>query len=84
MNSQTVYAEGKDSIEVHLTPDEALALTGVEFNGNPKIKTDAQRKIRSAFEKDICHKHKVNPDLSDKNEIYSNIQQRRNSSEQLI
>ncbi|MDH6374214.1 hypothetical protein M2444_006063 [Paenibacillus sp. PastF-3] len=51
MNSQTVYAEGKDSIEVHLTPDEALALTGVEFNGNPKIKTDAQRKIRSAFEK---------------------------------
>lgn len=51
MNSQTVYAEGKDSIEVRLTPDEALALTGVEFNGNHKIKTDAQRKIRNAFEK---------------------------------
>lgn len=51
MNSQTVYAEDKNSIEVHLTPDEALALTGVEFNGNPKIKTEAQRKIRNAFEK---------------------------------
>jgi hypothetical protein len=36
---------------VQLTPDEALALTGVEFNGNHKIKTEAQRKIRSAFEK---------------------------------
>lgn len=51
MNSQTIYAEGKESIEVHLTPDEALALTGVEFNGNPKIKTEAQRKIRNAFAK---------------------------------
>lgn len=51
MNSQTIYAEDKNSIEVHLTPDEALALTGVEFNGNPKIKTEAQRKIRHAFEK---------------------------------
>ncbi len=51
MNSQTVVAEGKGSIEVLLTPDEALSLTGVEFNGNPKIKIEAQRKIRSAFEK---------------------------------
>lgn len=51
MNSQTVYAEGKGSIDVQLTPDEALALTGVEFNGNHKIKTEAQRKIRNAFEK---------------------------------
>ncbi|CQR53836.1 hypothetical protein [Paenibacillus riograndensis] len=51
MNSHTAYAEGKGSIDVQLTPDEALALTGVEFNGNHKIKTEAQRKIRSAFEK---------------------------------
>ncbi|GGF81995.1 hypothetical protein GCM10010912_28900 [Paenibacillus albidus] len=51
MNSQTVSAEGKGSIDVQLTPDEALALTGVEFNGNHKIKSDAQRKIRNAFEK---------------------------------
>jgi len=51
MNSQTAYAEGKGSVDVRLTPDEALSLTGVEFNGNPKIKTEAQRKIRSAFEK---------------------------------
>ncbi|WP_379132690.1 hypothetical protein [Paenibacillus sp. sgz500958] len=49
MNSQTAYAEGK--VQVQLTPDEALALTGVEFNGNHKIKTEAQRKIRNAFEK---------------------------------
>lgn len=51
MNSQTVFAEGKGSIDVKLTPDEALALTGVEFNGNPKVKIEAQRKIRNAFEK---------------------------------
>ncbi|WP_410513946.1 hypothetical protein PaeBR_05865 [Paenibacillus sp. BR2-3] len=51
MNSQMAYAEGKGSIDVQLTPDEALALTGVEFNGNPKIKSEAQRKIRNAFEK---------------------------------
>lgn len=51
MSSQTVYAGDKGSIDVQLTPDEALSLTGVEFNGNPKIKTEAQRKIRNAFEK---------------------------------
>lgn len=51
MNLQAVFADNKGSIDVQLTPDEALALTGVEFNGNHKIKTEAQRKIRSAFEK---------------------------------
>lgn len=51
MNSPTVYPDHKGSIDVQLTPDEALALTGVEFNGNHKIKTEAQRKIRNAFEK---------------------------------
>ncbi|ETT47218.1 MULTISPECIES: hypothetical protein [Paenibacillus] len=51
MNSPTVFADNKGSIDVQLTPDEALALTGVEFNGNHKIKTEAQRKIRNAFEK---------------------------------
>jgi hypothetical protein len=51
MNSPTVFPDSKGSIDVQLTPDEALALTGVEFNGNHKIKTEAQRKIRSAFEK---------------------------------
>lgn len=51
MNSPTVYPDNKGSIDVQLTPDEALALTGVEFNGNHKIKTEAQRKIRNAFEK---------------------------------
>ncbi|MFF2908829.1 hypothetical protein [Paenibacillus sp. NPDC057934] len=53
MNSQAAYADGKGSIDVSLTPDEALALTGVEFNGNHKIKTEAQRKIRNAFEKTL-------------------------------
>ncbi|MEK3795423.1 hypothetical protein MKX42_27110 [Paenibacillus sp. FSL R7-0204] len=51
MNLQAVFADNKGSIDVQLTPDEALALTGVEFNGNHKIKTEAQRKIRNAFEK---------------------------------
>lgn len=50
MNS-TAQLDGKNSIAVDLTPDEALALTGVEFNGNHEVKAAARRKIRSAFEK---------------------------------
>lgn len=50
MNS-TVQLDGKNTIAVDLTPDEALALTGVEFNGNHEVKAAARRKIRSAFEK---------------------------------
>lgn len=53
MNSQTSYAEGKGSDDVQLTPDEALALTGVEFNGNHKIKTEAQRKIKKCVREEI-------------------------------
>ncbi|WP_198402101.1 hypothetical protein [Paenibacillus crassostreae] len=50
MNSTAQLGE-KNVIAVDLTPDEALALTGVEFNGNHEVKATAQRKIRSAFEK---------------------------------
>ncbi|HEY2494781.1 MAG TPA: hypothetical protein VGI33_17960 [Paenibacillus sp.] len=39
------------NISVQLTPDEALALTGVRFNGNHAVKAAARRKIRIAFEK---------------------------------
>ncbi|MBO2943464.1 hypothetical protein JJQ72_05655 [Paenibacillus sp. F411] len=51
MNSSSTSSTSKDKISVELTPEEALALTGVEFNGNPKVKSSAQRKIRDAFEK---------------------------------
>ncbi|NMO96094.1 hypothetical protein [Paenibacillus lemnae] len=51
MNSASVKYPSKNKISVELTPDEALALTGVEFNENSKVKSTAQRKIRAAFEK---------------------------------
>ncbi|KKO52965.1 hypothetical protein [Paenibacillus sp. DMB20] len=50
MNS-TVNTEPKERIAVEFTRDEALALTGVEFNANREVKASAQRKIRAAFEK---------------------------------
>ncbi|MCJ8013292.1 hypothetical protein MUG84_16295 [Paenibacillus sp. KQZ6P-2] len=51
MYSLTAEASEKNKIAVELTPEEALALTGVAFNGNPEIKAEARRKIRRAFEK---------------------------------
>ncbi|WP_422658015.1 hypothetical protein ACK8P5_20060 [Paenibacillus sp. EC2-1] len=52
MNSTpTTKSDPKKSIAVEFTPDEALALTGVEFNANHEIKASAKRKIRAAFEK---------------------------------
>lgn len=50
MNS-TAQLNEENMIAVDLTPDEALALTGVEFNGNHEVKAAARRKIRTAFEK---------------------------------
>ncbi|CAM2988397.1 hypothetical protein PASE110613_11015 [Paenibacillus sediminis] len=49
MNSY-VRAEN-EVISVDLTPDEALALTGVKYHGNSEIEASARRKIRNAFEK---------------------------------
>lgn len=51
MNSSTVKNDSKDKIAVELTPNEALALTGVEFNSDQGVKASARRKIRAAFEK---------------------------------
>ncbi|MFC7681179.1 hypothetical protein [Paenibacillus sp. GCM10028914] len=52
MNSTTVSkSDPKERIAVEFTPDEALAMTGVEFHANHEIKASAQRKIRAAFEK---------------------------------
>lgn len=51
MNSSAIKTDEKGKIAVELTPNEALALTGVEFNDNQSIKASAQRKIRDAFER---------------------------------
>ncbi|MGF7046722.1 hypothetical protein J2T13_001220 [Paenibacillus sp. DS2015] len=60
MNS-IAQLEGKN-ISVQLTPDEALALTGVGFNGNHEVKATARRKIRIAFEKTFEFEHANSPD----------------------
>ncbi|GAB6988316.1 hypothetical protein [Paenibacillus pini] len=61
MNSWERNIEAKSTISVQLTPDEALALTGVKFNGNAEVGATARRKIRAAFEKkfDFQHQDKV-------------------------
>ncbi|MGG3281938.1 hypothetical protein [Paenibacillus solani] len=51
MNSSTIQNGSKEKITVELTPNEALALTGVAFNASKDVKASAQRKIRAAFEK---------------------------------
>jgi hypothetical protein len=60
MNSQV-----KNNVSVELTAEEALALTGVRFNSNPKVKAAARQKVRDAFEKtfDFSHQDKVDYEL---------------------
>ncbi|WP_458126028.1 hypothetical protein [Paenibacillus sp. Z3-2] len=64
MNSQVKNKE-LNHVSVELTPEEALALTGVRFNGNPKVKAAARQKVRVAFEKtfDFSHQDKVDYEL---------------------
>lgn len=51
MNSSAIHHGSKKKITVELTPNEALALTGVEFYADQDVKASARRKIRAAFEK---------------------------------
>ncbi|MCM3131414.1 MULTISPECIES: hypothetical protein [Paenibacillus] len=64
MNSQVKNKEFQH-VSVELTAEEALALTGVRFNGNPKVKAAARQKVRDAFEKtfDFSHQDKVDYEL---------------------
>ncbi|GGH54361.1 hypothetical protein HNR77_002349 [Paenibacillus sp. JGP012] len=64
MNSQVKNNEFQH-VSVELTAEEALALTGVRFNGNPEVKAIARKKVRDAFEKtfDFSHQDKVDYEL---------------------
>ncbi|GAB1156000.1 MULTISPECIES: hypothetical protein [Paenibacillus] len=64
MNSQ-VKNNNLHHVSVELTAEEALALTGVRFNGNPKVEAAARQKVRTAFEKtfDFSHQDKVDYEL---------------------
>ncbi|WP_211746690.1 hypothetical protein [Paenibacillus sp. Marseille-Q4541] len=63
MNS--INKAGQNKVTVELTADEALALTGVKFNGNPQVEAVAKKKIRKAFEKtfDFSTQDKVDYEL---------------------
>lgn len=65
MNSQVKNNNEFQHVSVELTAEEALALTGVRFNGNPKVKAAAKQKVRDAFEKafDFSHQDKVDYEL---------------------
>jgi hypothetical protein len=56
MSSQVRIPQGDDKITVELTVKEAMALsTGVRFNQNRKLKSDAQTKIRLSLEQKLIH-----------------------------
>jgi hypothetical protein len=61
MSSQVRIPQGDDRITIELTVKEAMALsTGVRFNQDRKLKSDAQSKIRHSLEqKLIPHSDKV-------------------------
>jgi hypothetical protein len=46
---------GEQTIQVELTVKEAIALTGIRFNGAPKLKSEARRKIQAT----VAEKTKV-------------------------
>lgn len=50
MNSTVFIPEGNDKITVELTVKEAIALTGIRFNGDPQLVMEARKKLQSTIE----------------------------------
>lgn len=47
--SQVKIPHGEEKIKVELTVKEAIALTGVRFNDEPKLKLDAYKKLKETI-----------------------------------
>ncbi|MFD2671198.1 hypothetical protein [Marinicrinis sediminis] len=52
MDSQVKVPKGEEKIMVELTVKEAIALTGIRFNGEPHIKLGARKKLMNQI-KDV-------------------------------
>ncbi len=48
--SQVKIPNGEEKIMVELTVKEAMALTGVRFNSEPKMLFDARKKLKVSLE----------------------------------
>jgi hypothetical protein len=47
--SQVKIPHGEETIQVELTVKEAIALTGIRFNAEPKIKSEARKKLHATI-----------------------------------
>ncbi len=50
MEQQVKIPKGEEKITVELTVKEAIALTGVRFNGQPDLVLDARKKLKHTLE----------------------------------
>ena len=48
--SQVKIPHGDETIKVELTVKEAIALTGIRFNAEPKIMLDARKKLQASLD----------------------------------
>lgn len=58
MNSQVKNNEFQH-VSVELTAEEALALTGVRFNGNPEVKAIARKKFAMLSKRHLIFHTKI-------------------------
>ncbi|HEY0827764.1 MAG TPA: hypothetical protein VGE40_06700 [Bacilli bacterium] len=50
MDSNVFIPDGDDKITIELTVKEAIALTGVRFNGDPNAVLDARKKLKHTLD----------------------------------
>ncbi|CAM3666289.1 hypothetical protein [Marinicrinis lubricantis] len=55
MNSQVKVPKGDEKITIELTVKEAIALTGVRFNGEPQLKRAATKKLMEQLDQTALH-----------------------------
>ncbi|WP_409344602.1 hypothetical protein [Paenibacillus sp. MBLB4367] len=53
MNTQVTIPQGEEMITVKLSVKEAIALSGVRFNQQPKLAADARKKLKKALEHEM-------------------------------
>lgn len=53
MKSPITIPHGEETITIQLTVKQAMALTGLRFQGNPKLLADARRKVQSTLDRTL-------------------------------
>ncbi|WP_199615467.1 hypothetical protein [Paenibacillus alkalitolerans] len=53
MNQGIAVPHGEEKITVELTVKEAIALTGIRFNEQPDLLTEARKKVKKTIESKV-------------------------------